>query len=446
MPELPKKLAPWAALLLLAGFGAGFFLKTSAGSGSTLVSAVSSSFEDFFGSGSGEEVIQIPAASSVSEVSPPAEKVPAPKAAVKSKSQPKTAAKSAAPAEQATTTPPAPETAAAWCAWKTPGTPRGGVLINEVAWMGAEDDSEAEWIELKNVSGGEIPLTGWRLQSKDNKTNAALSGILPAGGFYVIGRAPADADWQANQSAAPALSNSGEWLKLFNQWCGAVDELDARHGWPGGSNSSKKTLERKVATDGWQTSSQPGGSPGRQNTIVLAGAAIASGGAPEEPAAAPPAPAEVPAKILIAEIQTSGGAGKSDDDFVRLWNAGSAAADISGWKLRRRSKSGTEYSVKTFADGAEIPAGGFYVWANSKYPEGAQATSTATLSDDNSLGLFAADDALQDAVAWGADLVSPYAEGNAYPTNPLPGQVLGRKQAGEIYQDTGDNAADFEVK
>lgn len=396
------------------------------------------------------ENLSAPPAASLKETKPgAAKKTASPTPAKKALSASAPAARKKLESASAPTVAPAEKSAAdvsapRKCAWKTIGHPAGDILINEVAWAGAEDEPEAEWVELKNVSGHDLDLAGWSLQIK-NGISIPLSAALKPGALYIVGRAPEEADWKPDLEAKLSLSNSGERLKVFNPYCGAVDELDAGHGWPGGSNSTKKTLERKVAAEGWQTS-EDGGSPGRQNTVVL-GALQSSGGTDESADAASPM---VPAKVLIVEVQTSGGVGKSDNDFIKLWNAGTSAADISGWKLRRKSKSGTEYSIKTFADGAEIDAGGFYLWANAKYPEGlpgqgAQATSTAALSDDNSIALLSADDVIQDGVGWGIDLVNPYAEG-AYPASPLPGQILSRKLSGGVYTDTDNNAADFEIR
>lgn len=336
-------------------------------------------------------------------------------------------------AERPTSTP--------WCAWKTFGKPRGDIWLNEIAWMGAEDESDAEWIELKNVAGAEIDLKNWRLQSKSGKVHINLQAALTAGALYIVGSAPEEADWNADLSENLELSNSGEWLKLFNSSCGLVDEVDARKGWPGGSNTSKKTLERKVASDLWQTSGEVGGSPGKQNTIILnlPPAANSSSAPPEENISSPP-------KILIVAIQTSGGAGKSENDQIRIFNAGSEAADVGGWKLRKKTKSGAESSIKTFPDGTVIAGGGYLLWANSKFPEGAAATSTATIADDNSVALLNKEDVIEDAVAWGTDHESPYKEGNAYPSNLLPAQILTRIFENDAYRDSGDNGRDFEVK
>jgi hypothetical protein len=148
------------------------------------------------------------------------------------------------------------------------------------------------------------------------------------------------------------------------------------------------------------------------------------------------------ANILIAKVQITGSV--TDDDRITLYNPTPDSVDITGWKMRKRTKSGSESSLKVLA--GEIPGLGFYVWANSKHPEGADATSTQTLSNDNSLGLLDPDDASVDAVAWGSGHTNPYVEGTAYPANPVAGQVLSRKFLGDAIVDSGNNAEDWEIK
>jgi hypothetical protein len=151
--------------------------------------------------------------------------------------------------------------------------------------------------------------------------------------------------------------------------------------------------------------------------------------------------------LIISEILIAGAS--SSNDYVKIFNPMSASVDLSGWKLRKRSSAGTEYSLRTFVSGNAIAPGVSYMWANSAggfaAAIGADASSTETLAADNSVALINASGSVEDAVAWGTG-TNQFVEGAAFPTNPTAGQVLARKIEGGIFVDTGQNANDFGVK
>ncbi len=166
-----------------------------------------------------------------------------------------------------------------------------------------------------------------------------------------------------------------------------------------------------------------------------------------------PAPASSSARsdassgVMIAAIQIAGAS--SSNDFVKIFNSGSAAAAVGGWKLRKKSASGADYSLKTFASDAVIPAGGWYVWANSEggfsASIAADVSSTETLAADNSAAIIDVDGKVIDAVAWGTGQ-NQYVEGAPYPDDPGAGQVLVRMETGGAPVDTGDNSKDFVIR
>ncbi|MEU7301542.1 lamin tail domain-containing protein [Streptomyces sp. NPDC007206] len=105
--------------------------------------------------------------------------------------------------------------------------------------------------------------------------------------------------------------------------------------------------------------------------------------------AAQPAAATAPAgyqNVRINEVTSSG------DDTVELYNAGSAAVSISGWKV-----SDDSFSPQTFSPSAgTIPAGGFVTF-NS--PKG--------LGDSDKLVIYTSDGTAVDRVGWAADEAKP---------------------------------------
>lgn len=345
------------------------------------------------------------------------------------------------------------------------------VLINEIAWMGspARDGESAtqaagnEWIELKNVSGAAVNLSGWRLMESDEKISVLFSegDSTAAGSLYLLERTDDDAvpGVAADKIYSGALSNAGAWLKLFNARCEVVDEVNASAGWSafGGNNETKQTLERDLSGMSWHTSANAGGTPKKENSELVALKEIPpptpSPSPPPSPSPQPPPPppppptSNGPTHLVISEIQITGGSGLANHDFIKIFNPTANTTDISGWKLRKRTQSGTESSVRVFPDGNSIAAGGTFLWANSDNDfwatVGANVSSTQTLTDNSSIALLDPSGSVIDALAWGSGHSNPYIEGSAYPDNPGANQLLKRIYASGIIQDTDNNVSDF---
>lgn len=316
--------------------------------------------------------------------------------------------------------------------------------INEIAWMGSVGDPNGEWIEIFNPTSEAIPLFGWSVRDKDEKFEILLeTGEVGARGFTVMRR---------GTNYAGALSNDGAHLRLIDPDCNTHDEFAFGKGWPAGDNITKQTMERTEDGGAWYTSADIGGTPGAKNSSTPvreeAPPLIEESGSSTPPVSTTSTSPQ--RHILIAEVQITGGPGASDNDMIVLYNPNDREADIGGWKLKKRTKSGTEYSVKTFSPGAKIAAYGTFMWANAKsgFAEsvGAHASSVQILSDHTSIALIDASGRTVDAVAWGAGHANPFIEGEAYPENPGAGQRLSRKSAGTGLEDTDNNRDDFTIR
>ncbi len=158
--------------------------------------------------------------------------------------------------------------------------------------------------------------------------------------------------------------------------------------------------------------------------------------------------AAVVAKLLIFEVQITGGPGNSEQDFIKIYNPTPYSVNASGWKIRKRSSKGSETSIKVIPDGTNIASGAVLTWANSKEnfagTMSAEISSTASIAADSSIAVLDGDGKIIDAVAWGGG-TSQFVEGAPYPANPEAGQILRRKTGGANLQDTDNNATDFEV-
>ncbi|MBU0722291.1 lamin tail domain-containing protein [Patescibacteria group bacterium] len=152
--------------------------------------------------------------------------------------------------------------------------------------------------------------------------------------------------------------------------------------------------------------------------------------------------------VVISEVQITGGVGKTENDFIEIYNFNNFQVNLKGYRLVKRTKTGiTDTSIKSWTTDVFIPANGYYLWANSNYTNISttpDATTTAAISNDNGIAIrFGAEDtgAIIDSVAWGG-AQNIFIEGLIFPTNPGDNQSLARK----LNLDTNNNSVDFFVQ
>jgi len=112
------------------------------------------------------------------------------------------------------------------------------VVINEVMWMGTSVTSD-EWIELLNTTALPVDLTGWYI-TDDVVTVYALSGVIPANGYYLIEKRELATDVTADLIMGTlVLSNSpGDALSLFDATATPIDVLSTGVAWYAGINGT----------------------------------------------------------------------------------------------------------------------------------------------------------------------------------------------------------------
>jgi len=129
-----------------------------------------------------------------------------------------------------------------------------------------------------------------------------------------------------------------------------IDQVIATSSWPAGSNITKQTMERDLA-GGWQTSVLPGGTPGMLNSVptttpfeIVSSQTGVSTTPTSSPTKIPETVATGPAvnyatnqvadaEIEITEILPNPKGSDAAGEFIELFNAGSAAVDLTGWKM-----------------------------------------------------------------------------------------------------------------
>ncbi len=246
-------------------------------------------------------------------------------------------------------------------------TPGLDVVLNEIAWMGTTTSASDEWIELLNNTGGDINLAGWTLTAADGTPSVTLSGIIPAGGHFLMERTddssvpgvPADLIFTG------ALGNTGEVLELRDELGGLQDGVDA---WHAGDNVTKETMQRAdpslegTSSGNWTNGPVDGtpmssGSPGGGCTTPTHFADCRPG---------PPFPFRAGGQVVLNEVMlnpsaVSDGAG----EYVELHNTGPASVDIEGWTLR--DDDSDSFTLSTGGP-VNIPPGGYFVLAGEPNP------------------------------------------------------------------------------
>ena len=375
------------------------------------------------------------------------------------------------------------------CQTNTSQSPSHNPLVfNEVAWMGgasrgpssgtSTNSANDEWLELKNISAQTINVFGWQVMNQKQTIKISLENFnLNPQSILLLERTDDNsvAGVKADQIYTGAIANTEEALYLFNSGCVLQDKVQANPYWPSGDNSVKKTMERKADLT-WQTSKEIGGTPRKENSEgeasptggparnaahnTAGGGGGAANSAPLE--ASPPTgqapttatatttatttqPAE-PTRVVISEIQIANDEA-TNNDFIELFNQTATQADISGFKLKKKSSTGSEYSIKVLPEASIIPGNGYFLWANSDYTAIAfDVASSQTLSANNSVALLDANDNIQDQAAWGQG-ENQFVETTAFPESPEKGTSLARKWIADTNTctDTNNNQTDFEI-
>lgn len=149
--------------------------------------------------------------------------------------------------------------------------------------------------------------------------------------------------------------------------------------------------------------------------------------------------------IKVNEFST-GVTSAATNEFVEIYNAGTAAVDVSGYKVVYRSAAGSsDTTLATLPAGTSLAPGAFYLLGGSGYagavPED-QSFGTAIAATGGSLGVKTATGTLTDAVAYGT-ATNGLGEGlpaTAPPTTAAPGSSAIRLPDGH---DTESNSVDF---
>jgi hypothetical protein len=133
------------------------------------------------------------------------------------------------------------------------------VVINEVMYHTPSSEPSGEYVELYNRGATAADVSGWRFVDGVDFTMPAGT-VIPAYGYLAVA---ADANWiKATYGDVPVvgdfdshLSNSGEVIRLVDQWGNLVDEVDYSTGgnWPGLPDGGGSSMELQ---NPWMDNSQ----------------------------------------------------------------------------------------------------------------------------------------------------------------------------------------------
>ncbi len=263
----------------------------------------------------------------------------------------------------------------------TPGEPNSSenqcLVISEVAWSGSKASGLDEWLELHNPSPATIDLAGWRLTAGDGSPDIALSGTISANGFFLLERGDSlTTDQNEDQIYNDTqLVESGEALLLLAPNRTEIDSANVDGGsWTAGTGSPNYSSMERIKESGivspddqfgWITNTgivRNGedaagndiyGTPGQSNWAFIV--------TPTPTATVTLTPTTTaPLSLLINEVAWMGTDYSSSDEWIEIYNPGTNAINLTGWKLKSITDSNPDISLT-----GTIAAGGYYVIASN---------------------------------------------------------------------------------
>ncbi len=141
-----------------------------------------------------------------------------------------------------------------------------------------------------------------------------------------------------------------------------------------------------------------------------------------------PVPEQSADHIVISEVQISGNT--SNQDFVELYNPTSSVIHLAGWRIRKKTSTGTISTLASIPSGKIIPAHGFFLWSNSQsgyaLSLSSDVSNTNTLAENNSIEIQDENAAVIDQAGWGGGS-NQFFESAVFPENPIPQHSIERK-------------------
>lgn len=197
------------------------------------------------------------------------------------------------------------------CDPEEPATYSSDIVINELLPNPSGEESEEEFIELKNISSEDVDLCSWQLKDASGKTYTLESSTITAGGFLTIYRTASDI----------ALNNSGtETVELYQPDGNLLYSVSYAE------TAAEDYSYARQDDDSWAWSSTP--TPDAENQS--------------------PAPAEIGSSdlsnaIIINELLPN--PDDNEEEFIELKNTGDQTVDLNGWQIQDASEN--KYNIES---------------------------------------------------------------------------------------------------
>jgi hypothetical protein len=150
--------------------------------------------------------------------------------------------------------------------------------------------------------------------------------------------------------------------------------------------------------------------------------------------------------VVISEVQIEGNT-DVDDEFVELYNPTGTPVIMSGWRLAKKTASGTQTDLVTTLNGT-IPAQGFFLIAHTDYDGSVTENvtySTNIIAANNTIVLYSdAGTTVVDKVGFGSG-ASLDSETSPFATNPNDDESLERKASNTSTADSMTTGSDVSL-
>lgn len=252
-------------------------------------------------------------------------------------------------------------------------TPPPHLLLTEfLADPKAVKDENGEWLELFNADTVAVNLRGWTLADLDSDRHTiALDVIIQPGQYLVLAR-NGDAALNGGVLASYtyqnlALANSADELLLLAPDGVEVDRVIWGDGTglaiKAGASAQRTTVESnftwEASQDLWPGSAGDKGTPG---SAYVPPATVPTTTPPPDATPGSTWPlAAAPSDLQIDEVLYDG----SDEEFIVLYNTGSAPLDLTGWLIGDAETPGKSEGIYALPAGTVLASGDLLVLARN---------------------------------------------------------------------------------
>ena len=248
------------------------------------------------------------------------------------------------------------------------------IIINEVMYDLTGSDDNHEWVEIKNISVGDIDLTGWKFSDGSNhnlnlppKNGGQGSLVIPSGGYAILAdRADVFLSDYPGFSGividtVMSLNNAAENLKIIDADGQTVEQISYDNSL--GANGDGYSLER---TGDYIAQFCPardlGGSVGLENNPNCYSKPSPTESITTTPSLSPTPLSNLAAnlteketsvempkaliiELIINEFIPNPSGSDEENEWVEIYNAGQEDVNLAGWKLQ--DLSGKAYNLET---------------------------------------------------------------------------------------------------